>query len=141
MSDNPYESPRSCDSSSTLVKKLPRRTWVGRAISVVLAFVFSFPAVASNLYVPEGTLTSIPDSTWSGKSLALVMISLALSHPMTSLLYANLRFETLLIMPFCWFAEWFFYGWLLDTWIYRRRLKNAVKDLSGMSKDEQDKLQ
>jgi hypothetical protein len=131
MSDNPYEVPRSCDSSSTLAERLTRRTWVCRVISVMLAFVLVFPAVASNLYVPEGTLTSIPDSTWNGKSLALVMISLALSHPITSLLYAILRFETLLIMPFGWFAEWFFYGWLLDTWIYRRRLKNAVKTLAG----------
>ena len=136
MSESPYEAPLNDYAASAIVASPVCKPLWGRVLSIVLAI-----AVGSSFGFDTFNLVACatPDLAYWNLLIRSWYRLVPMTHPITSVwvFVSMVMFRGVapgtsigflsLSATFSWFAEWFFYGWLFDTLIYRRRLKNAVK--------------
>ena len=108
MTENPHDAPSSVVVPTENVEKPLRK----RATWRILLFVMFLPTFLVTPFEIRLWLNPIatPIAVWAGSTPP------RLPRP----LFAGVKAIGAFLL--CGFVEWFFYGWLLDTWTYRRRL-------------------
>lgn len=141
MTENPYDAPSSVVVPTENVEKPLRK----RATWRILLFVMFLPTLVLALFAIRSPANANRNLTASQKASLVNPFEIRLwlnpiATPIAGWAYDSAPVNrapgvilTLSVIRatgaflLCGFVEWFFYGWLLDTWSYRRRLARSLE--------------
>jgi hypothetical protein len=143
MTENPHDAPSSVVVPTENVEKPLRKEATWRTTAVVLAVLMALPAAGvaffsqrglfhlSGFEAPFALVIATHPLTFSAFHVYPGIIDFVddpfMVRPADQKRRRKQKAEVgLFVFSIGWFVEWFLYGWLLDTWSYRRTLAKSL---------------
>ena len=150
MTENPHDAPSSVVAPTENAEKPLRKHTTWRATAVVLAVLMALPAAGvaffsqrglfhlSGFEAPFALVIATHPLTFSAFHVSPGIIDFVggiidfvddpfMVRPADQKRRHKQKAEVgRFVFPIGWFVEWFLYGWLLDTWSYRRLLAKSL---------------